>query len=188
VERRRARLLGQWAGGAGAGERLTAALGEPSPSLPAHRSAPRILPAALTEGCRAAAATAGAPPAWLAGIVRRESRFDLGARSRAGAIGIAQVVPETARRLGAAPEELWDGQRSLGLAAREVQRIAARFGPRLPVVAAAYNAGDEVVASWLSWLGPGADEVLFAAAVPYGETADYVLAVAEGAALARYLE
>jgi soluble lytic murein transglycosylase-like protein len=186
-----AAALASWGNGPAAlaaGERLTAALGGLSPSLLPTTLLRRVLPAALTDGCRAAAATAGAPPAWLAGIVHRESRFDLGARSRAGAIGIAQVVPETARRLGAAPEELWDGQRSLGLAAQEVQRIAARFGARLPVVAAAYNAGDEVVAIWLSWLGPGADEVLFAAAVPYGETADYVLAVAEGAALARYLE
>jgi soluble lytic murein transglycosylase-like protein len=86
------------------------------------------------------------------------------------------------------PAELLDAQRSLELAAREVARIAARFGARLPVVAAAYNAGDEVVATWLAALGPGADDVLFAAAVPYRETADYVLAVAEGAALFRHLE
>ena len=86
------------------------------------------------------------------------------------------------------PAELFDARRSLELAAREVARISARFGARLPLVAAAYNAGDEVVATWLAALGADADDVLFAAAVPYRETADYVLAVAEGAALARHLE
>jgi soluble lytic murein transglycosylase-like protein len=186
-----AAALAAWGNGPAAltnGERLAAALGELPPALLPPALLRRALPAALTDGCRTAAGAAGAPPAWLAGIVRRESRFDHAARSRAGAIGIAQVVPETARRMGAAPEELWDGERSLELAASEVKRIAARFGARLPVVAAAYNAGDEVVATWLAWLGPDAEEVLFAAAVPYGETSDYVLAVVEGAALARYLE
>ena len=42
--------------------------------------------------------------------------------------------------------------------------------------------------SWLAALGGTPDDVVFAAAVPYGETSDYVLAVCEGAALARYLE
>ena len=186
-----AATLAAWGNGPAAlaaGERLTANLGELPPVLLPDAILRRALPQQLTDGCRAAAIAATVPPAWLAGIVRRESRFDLAARSRAGAIGIAQVVPETARRLGTDPQELWDGDRSLALAARETARIAARFGARLPVVAAAYNAGDEVVATWLAALGPGADDALFCAAVPYGETADYVLAVVEGAALARYLK
>jgi len=186
-----AAALAGWGNGPAAlaaGERLLAALGDLPPAFVPDAVLRRALPEELTADCRAAAAGAGAPPAWIAGIVRRESRFDHAARSRAGAIGIAQVVPETARRLGAAPEALWDSRRALALAAGEVERIRVRFGDRLPVVAAAYNAGDEVVDSWLAALGPGADDVLFAAAVPYGETAGYVLAVVEGAALARYLE
>jgi soluble lytic murein transglycosylase-like protein len=186
-----AATLAAWGNGPAAlsaGERLLAALGDLPPALVPDAVLRRALPPELTAGCRAAAEAAAVPPAWLAGIVRRESRFDAGARSRAGALGIAQVVPETARRLGAAPEELLDSDRSLSLAAREVARISLRFGARLPVVAAAYNAGDEVVAAWLAALGDGADDLVFAAAVPYRETADYVLAVAEGAALARHLE
>ena len=186
-----AAALAAWGNGPAAltaGERLLAALGAPPPELVPAPVLRRALPAALADGCRAAAGAAGVPPSWLAAIVRRESRFDLAARSRAGALGIAQVVPETARRLGVEPAELFDARRSLELAAREVARISARFGARLPLVAAAYNAGDEVVATWLAALGADADDVLFAAAVPYRETADYVLAVAEGAALARHLE
>ncbi len=169
-------------------ERLEGLLGDLPHELLPDALLPLLLPADLTAGCAAAGRSAGAPPAWVAAVVRRESRFDLRARSQAGAIGVAQLVPETARRLGAEPEELWDAARSLDLAARELARIGRRFGPHLVVVAAAYNAGDEVVASWLAVLGGTPDDVVFAAAVPYGETADYVLAVRDGAALARYLE
>jgi len=97
-------------------------------------------------------------------------------------------VPETALRLGAAPDELRDEQRAPLLAAQEVAQLAARFGQRLSVVAAAYNAGESVVATWLAELGDGGEETLFTAAIPYGETSGYVLAVCEGAVLARYLK
>jgi soluble lytic murein transglycosylase-like protein/tetratricopeptide (TPR) repeat protein len=186
-----AATLAAWGNGPAAlsaGERLLAALGNPPPALVPDAVLRRVLPAALTRACRTAGSEAAVPAAWMVGIVRRESRFDAVARSHAGALGIAQVVPETARRLGAAPAELLDGERALALAAREVARLASRFGARLPEIAAAYNAGDEVVAGWLAALGNGADELTFAAAVPYRETADYVLAVAEGAAMARHLE
>lgn len=186
-----ATTLAAWGNGPAAlsaAERIESLLGDLPHDLLPDALLPVILPRGLTDGCAAAARVAGIHPAWVAAIVRRESRFDLRARSQAGAIGVAQLVPETARRLGAEPEELWDAGRSLDLAAREVARIAQRFGPHLPVVAAAYNAGDEVVMSWLAALGGTPDDVVFAAAVPYGETSDYVLAVCEGAALARYLE
>jgi len=185
-----ARLAAWGNGPAGltAAERLEDTLGDLPHEIIPDSILPLILPSPLTADCASAARSAGADPAWLAGIVRQESRFDVRARSQAGAIGVAQVVPATARRLGADPSELWDASRSLELAGRELTRIAQRFGPHLVVVAAAYNAGDEVVASWLTALGGAPDDVLFAAAVPYGETADYVLGVREGAALARYLE
>ena len=70
----------------------------------------------------------------------------------------------------------------------EVARLAERFGPHLAQVAAAYNAGETVVASWLAQFGDQPEEMLLTAAIPYGETAGYVLAVREGALLAGYLK
>jgi soluble lytic murein transglycosylase-like protein len=169
-----------------AGERLWASLGVPACLVP-DVLLPRLVPPALVSGCDTAAAAEGANPSWLFGILRQESRFDHAARSQAGAIGIAQLVPETLRRLGASVADTADEQTSMRLAAREIVRLVQAFGPRLAVVAAAYNAGDPVVTSWLSALGPGASELLFAAAVPYRETSGYVLAVCEGALLARHL-
>lgn len=169
------------------GERLWAALGGVPASLVPDRLLPHILPTALTAPLETVAAASGSDPAWLAAIVRRESRFDGSARSPAGALGIAQIVPETARRLGAAPEALADEEVALRLAATEVARLAQRFGARLDLVAAAYNAGETVVESWVRLFGqPPA--VFFVVAIPYRETADYVLAVVEGARLARHLQ
>ncbi len=171
-----------------AGERLWARLGSPPAALLPKSLQRLILVPDLVGPCREAARAGGVPAAWLVGIVRQESRFDDDAASAAGAIGVAQMVPEAARRLGSAPEDLKDSRLALRLAAREVARLRARFGPRLAVVAAAYNAGDRVVAAWLAELGGDPGDALFAAAVPYRETAGYVLAVCEGAGLAGYLD
>ena len=168
-----------------AGERLWDALDRVPPALIPASLLQRIMPARLVEGCRTAAEDAGAPAPWLVGIIRRESRFDDGEVSQAGAIGIAQFVPEAAHRLGVSTDDLREEDTALRLAACEVARLSGRLGPSLVLVAAAYNAGENVVASWLTQFGGTSDEVLFAAAVPYHETAEYVLAVREGAGLAR---
>jgi soluble lytic murein transglycosylase-like protein len=184
-----ARTLAAWGNRTAAlsyGERLWAQLGPiPAVLLPEGVSS-AILPTDLVGGCVTAAKEYGIPAPWLVAIIRQESRFDPDARSIAGAVGVAQLVPETARRQGATPEEVRNEDLALSLAAQEVARLAKRFGPRPALVAAAYNAGETVVASWLAELGDRGGEALFTAAIPYGETAGYVLAVNEGIALARY--
>ena len=171
-----------------AGERLWAALDHVPAALLPDPLLPRILPSGLTSACVAAAAAAGVRPSWLVALVRQESRFDRSATSSAGALGIAQFIPEVARQLGADPATLVDADVSLALAAHEASRLEGRYGARLAFAAAAYNAGDAVVASWLGMLGGEPDKALFAAAIPYRETSTYVLAVLEGAALARDLD
>jgi len=171
-----------------AGEQLWRAAGEPPATLLPDRLLARLAPPGLTRGCVAAAADASVPAAWLAAVVRRESRFAAAARSSAGALGIAQIVPETARGLGAEPEDVLAPETGLRLAAAELARLRERFPGRLLPAAAAYNAGGVVVAAWLNLLGEDATEVLFAAAVPYGETAAYARAVHEGVQLFRHLD
>jgi soluble lytic murein transglycosylase-like protein len=171
-----------------AGEQLVQRLGRLPAALLPDRLLRHVVPTELTAPCRAAAEGTAVPPSWLAAVVRRESRFDPAAQSAAGALGLAQFVPEAARRLGADENTLWDGDVALALAARELARLGDRFGPRLEVVAAAYNAGDLVTATWDGWLGPSAHATLFAAAVPYRETAGYVVAVREGSVLTRDLD
>jgi len=171
-----------------AGERLWERLAPLPAVLLPGTLLPAILPPELVTACVAAAREQGVPASWLVGIIRQESRFDVDAFSGAGAIGVAQFVPEAARRLGATPAELREGDRAVRLAASEVARLTERFGLHLARVAAAYNAGDTVVASWLSQFGDQPEEMLLTAAIPYGQTAGYVLAVHEGASLAAYLK
>ncbi len=186
-----ARALAAWGNQPAAlavGERLWADLGGVPASLLPDAVLPVIVPPSLSAGCVAAAKRSQLPPSWLVAIVRQESRFDTNAYSRAGAVGIAQLVPETALRLGASPVELYDRESSLLLAARELARLRVEFGGRLAPVAASYNAGEAVVRTWLAELGEDPNDVLFTAALPYHETVQYTLAVVEGASLARYLK
>jgi soluble lytic murein transglycosylase len=138
-------------------------------------------------GCVAAAQARSLPASWLVGVVRQESRFDTQARSAAGAVGLAQLVPETLQRLGMDASAAGHADVSLTLAAAELARLATAFGGRLGPAAAAYNAGDPVVIAWSGTLGDSRSEVLFAIAVPYRETSTYVLKVFEGEALAAHL-
>jgi soluble lytic murein transglycosylase-like protein len=169
-----------------AGEGLWRAAGVPAVLLP-DELLPHVLPNELVAPAVAAAHAAGTAPDLLVALLRRESRFDAQARSAAGALGIAQLVPETARRLGVDPEAAFAPDAALAAAATEVRRLTDAYGPRPFVVAAAYNAGDPVVASWLRWYREDGLAALVPAAIPYRETADYTLAVAEGLALARRL-
>jgi soluble lytic murein transglycosylase-like protein len=186
-----ARALARWGNGPaslGAGERLWARLDGVPASLVPDALLPNVLAPELVRNCVAAAAHETVSAAWLAAIIRRESRFDERARSGAGAMGVAQIMPELARRLGAAEDEVWQGDRAVLLAAREVGRLAASFGGRLGPVASAYNAGDAVVTSWLAAGGAGLSDPLLAAMIPYRETAGYVRGVREGVELARHLD
>ncbi len=186
-----ATTLARWGNGPLAlsyGERLWQRLGGVPASVVPDPLLPRILPPALVERVTTAADEAHIPAPLLVGVIRRESRFDSRARSAAGAVGMAQIVPETARRLGADVDDLWDENAALALAAAELARIRERFGDCTIRDAAAYNAGDLVLTSWLTATGDDAGGGVLAAAIPYKETSDYVLAVREGRELARYLE
>lgn len=90
-----------------------------------------------------AALRAGIDPALLASLVWAESNFRADARSHAGAIGLAQLMPGTAAGLGVDPH---DPQQNLDGGARYLAAQLRRFGsPELAL--AAYNAGPARVAS-----------------------------------------
>ena len=89
-----------------------------------------------------AADDAGIDPRLLASLVQHESNFDPEARSHAGAIGLAQLMPGTAAGLGVDPH---DPHENLAGGARYLRSQLDRFGsPELAL--AAYNAGPNRVA------------------------------------------
>jgi soluble lytic murein transglycosylase-like protein len=90
-------------------------------------------------------------------LVQKESGFNPAARSVKGAIGLAQLMPETARRLGVDPT---DPGQNLDGGARYLRQMYDRFGD-WKLALAAYNAGPEAVTG-------------YSGVPPYAETIDYV--------------
>jgi len=91
----------------------------------------------LTPLVERASAETGVPARLLAAVLRAESDFHPGSVSSAGAEGIAQLMPGTARRLGVDP---FDPTQAVPAAARLLASYYHHFGS-WPLALAAYNAG-----------------------------------------------
>jgi soluble lytic murein transglycosylase-like protein len=116
-----------------------------APATPATGAWATKLPAAGRAWAGAieqAATAAGVDPALLAALVQHESGFNPAARSHAGAIGLAQLMPGTARGLGVDPHDPIDNLRG---GATYLRQQLDRFG-RTDLALAAYNAGPNRVA------------------------------------------
>jgi soluble lytic murein transglycosylase len=139
--------------------------------LPAERfDFPPAFPGAVLE----AAAAEQVPPALLWAIMRQESAYDPLARSKAGALGLLQLLPSTAAQLAgrSIPEDsLTVPALNVRLGARYVQNLLREFGdPR--AVLASYNAGEDAVRRWNRGRASVDDE--WVERIPYRETRDYV--------------
>jgi soluble lytic murein transglycosylase-like protein len=107
-------------------------------------------------------------------IMRQESAYLRDARSKAGALGLLQLLPSTASRLNHAPvteTDLTDPALNVRLGAKYVAGLWSEFGdPRATI--AAYNAGEEPVRRWMRDR-PKVDD-MWVELIPYRETRDYV--------------
>ncbi len=123
-------------------------------------------------------------------IARRETEFKKSAISPAGARGLMQVMPATAKAMaqklgeGYSPDRLIrDWEYNAELAGQYLADLTQRFDGNPVLVAAAYNAGPNRVDSWIKKLGdpraPEADIVEWIEMIPYVETRNYVMRVAE---------
>ncbi len=136
---------------------------------PRAAALPGWVPGAYRGLVTSAALGTGLPPILLAALLRSESGFDPRAVSPAGAQGIAQFMPATARGLGL--RDPFDPGEAIPAAARLLAGHLRAFGS-VPLALAAYNAG------------PGAVR-RYGGVPPYRETQAYVariMALAGGAA------
>ena len=137
----------------------------------------------------AALASPVAPELALA-IARRESEFDPSVVSRAGAAGLMQVMPGTARevagRLGLPYRQAaltTDPDYNARLGTAYLGQLEREFGPSPILVPSAYNAGPSRARAWRRTLGdpadPDVDVVDWIEDVPFSETRNYIMRVAE---------
>jgi soluble lytic murein transglycosylase-like protein len=110
---------------------------------PDARGLPAFVPERYAPAIRRAARRWGVGAAVLAAQLYAESGFDPHARSPAGALGIAQFMPGTARAYGL--RDPFDPAVAIDAQAHHMHDLLRRFGA-LSLALAAYNAGAGAVA------------------------------------------
>jgi soluble lytic murein transglycosylase len=126
------------------------------------------------------------------GITRQESLFDREALSSAGARGLMQLMPGTAREVAGRAGLPYDQGRltrdpeyNVMLGSAYFARLLDQYGGSYPLAVASYNAGPGNVNRWLRENGdprtPGINMVDWIEKIPFFETRNYVQRVLENA-------
>jgi soluble lytic murein transglycosylase len=127
----------------------------------------------------AAAHLAQLAPEILYGVVRQESLYRIDAVSNAGARGLMQLQPATARstaryykRPTPALTDLFDPYINTALGAARLRMLLDEFDDQIPVALAGYNAGPNAAMRWLPQ--EPLDSDIWIENIPYNETRGYV--------------
>ena len=132
----------------------------------------------------------GPKPALVLGIIRQETEFDPESISNAGARGIMQIMPSTARRtarqadLPYRPNDLTSNTTyNMQLGMTEFAGYLGDWNNSLILAAAAYNAGPNNAKKWIAAYGdprsPNVDPIAWIEQIPFSETRNYVQRVIE---------
>lgn len=123
------------------------------------------------------------------GLSRQESEFDSGATSPAGARGLMQLMPATARRVAHqidvpySPARLTDPAYNAMLGSAHLGDLIDGYSGSYVMSIAAYNAGGSRVADWIGRFGDprstAIDPVDWVESIPFSETRNYVQRVME---------
>lgn len=132
------------------------------PSTPIPMRGQREAPAEYQALIARAARTHGVDASIVEAVMYVESRFQPNARSDKGAMGLMQLMPQTAAQYGVARASLLDPAINIDCGTRYLGELSATFAGRLDLALAAYNAGPGAVVKH-GWRVP-----------PFAETRDYV--------------
>lgn len=116
-------------------------------------------------------------PYLLLALIRQESAFNPKAQSGAGAKGLMQLLPRTARSFARVrSHELFIPKKNVEAGAKFFSYLLKRFNGQVHLALAAYNAGPSAVDDWIKRY-PTDNSVLFMDLVPYRETREYVATI-----------
>ncbi|MDX2095255.1 MAG: lytic transglycosylase domain-containing protein [Alphaproteobacteria bacterium] len=137
----------------------------------------------------------GIEPALALAITRQESEFNADAQSPAGARGLMQLLPTTARQVARRldmpyrPAMLTDRAINLTLGSRYLGQIIDGFDGSYVLGIASYNAGPGNVRQWIAAQGKPPENLHGAIdwieSIPFGETRNYVMRVLENVGVYR---
>lgn len=122
---------------------------------------------------------------WIYGIIRRESAFNEDIRSSAGAVGLMQLMPKTAKYIGkrigskrTSVYALTEAKNNIQLGSAYMSYLSEKYDGNKVLATAAYNAGPHRVKLWTKNLNNlPADQ--WVDSIPFTETRNYVKAVLE---------
>jgi len=118
----------------------------------------------------------------LYGVARTESHFDERATSIAGAAGLMQLMPATAKRLGLEEARIYEPEANVKAASKYLANLLNLYGREEVYALAAYNAGGAAVNRWRSRY-PELPPQLWLEMVGYPETKEYVKKVLAAASV-----
>lgn len=138
-----------------------------------------LYPRPYDEEVLAASRLTGLQPELIYGVMRQESLYRADAASSAGARGLLQMLPETARRTAQAwnrpkptADDLFEPSISVSLGAAQLKGLIDKFDGQKAVALAGYNAGPNAARRWLP--AKAIDSDIWVENIPYNETRGYV--------------
>lgn len=137
------------------------------------------------------AASYGVDPYFVISVIREESRFRPGSNSHKGAVGLMQLMPNTAKEIAVwlgedyAKVDMTNPEDNIRYGTWYLAALSKQFSGNTILTLAAYNAGSGRVTTWLNEASGDPDDYLIDD-IPYKETREYVAKVL--ASYARYEE
>ncbi|MDE3060885.1 MAG: lytic transglycosylase domain-containing protein [Pseudomonadota bacterium] len=120
-------------------------------------------------------------PELIFALMRQESGFRASAVSPGGALGLMQLMPQTASLMqqGEPAQSVTEPVQNITLGQRYVRHLLGNnlVDGNLIYLLAAYNAGPARLQEWKQSLGAGNDPLLFIESIPFGQTRHYVMQV-----------
>ncbi len=126
-------------------------------------------------------------PAWIFGVMRRESAYIRDIKSGAGAVGLMQLMPNTAKYVAKLQgDKNWRGDltnasTNINFGAFYLRHVMDKFEDHQVLATASYNAGPHRIDKWLGNRTQDAD--IWIDTIPFTETRRYVRAVMAYAAI-----